>query len=157
MRFVVWLTVRALRRFQGAALLLAFAIAISSAAGCSMSARQVQAHAANAIAGAANSALPILLESYRQEGLNAIANASDRTTAETELAAIKERWAPVWKAWETLRVAQNAWATALEEGGDTKAALGEVRAAYCELQKVWPDELAAVPIAPAACEMSGGK
>lgn len=121
---------------------------------CDMSARQIQAHTADAIGNAANSALPILLSHYRQEGLDAIQAASTKAEAETELAAIKLRWEPVWKAWESVRIAQNAWATSLEAGADTAAALSAVRTAYCELQGVWPIQLAAMPIAPVACGAS---
>jgi len=128
--------------------LAAFALA---SLGCDMSARQIQAHTADAIGHAANSALPILLSHYRQEGLDAIQAASTKAEAETELAAIKSRWEPVWKAWESVRIAQNAWATALESGADTAASLSAVRAAYCELQGVWPSQLAAMPIAPVVC------
>ena len=119
--------------------------------GCDITGRQIQARTANAVASAANSALPLLVERYQREGEQAIASASDRSTAEAEISAIKKRWAPIWKAWETLRVAEDAWATSIENGGDLGAALPALKAAYCDLLKVWPSQIPAIPISLVRC------
>ncbi|MHC4854653.1 MAG: hypothetical protein ACYTF5_21835 [Planctomycetota bacterium] len=103
------------------------------------------------MAQGANSGLPILVERYRLEGDRAIAKAADREAAEVAIAAIKEKWKAVWKAWEAIRVAEDTWATALEEGGDLGAALPAMKAAYCGLVRVWPDDIPAIPIALVRC------
>ena len=119
--------------------------------GCDMSARQIQAHTADGVAQAANAALPILLDRYRQDGLDAIAKAETKADAEAALAAVKTRWEPLWKSWEAVRIAQNSWASALEAGKGTAAALAAVRSAYCGLQEVWPATITALPVVPISC------
>lgn len=133
------------------ALVLLIAVACAILAGCGLTGRQVQAQAATAIAQAANATLPILVERFRQQGLRAIDKADTENKARAELARIDSEWAPIWKAWATLRVAQDAWATALEKGGDTAAALGALREAYCGLEAVWPKDIPAIPLGPVAC------
>lgn len=125
------------------------------AASCADPLRQIQIHTADSLAEGANSALPILVSSYRQEGFAAIdaVKASGGTAAEARAAIedIKARWKPVWQAWETLRVAQDAWADALEGGADTAAALVVLKDAYCGLRSVWPQDIPAVPLVPVRC------
>ena len=116
-----------------------------------MSMSQIQAQTANAVASGANAALPMLVDKYRQEGNRAIEKAASRPDAEAALSAIKAKWKPVWDAWEVLRVAEDAWATALELGGDTTGALVGLKKAYCGLQGVWPDDVPVVPLAPLKC------
>jgi hypothetical protein len=116
-----------------------------------MTGRQIQAHSASAVAQGANAALPILVERYRQQGLRAIDKAETREAAEAALVVIKAEWKPVWDAWEVLRVAQDAWAQALEGGGDTISALWALRVAFCGLQRVWPNDIPAIPIASLSC------
>lgn len=113
--------------------------------------QNTQAATANAIANGANAALPMLVDAYRQEGLKAIAKAPTREAAEAELIVIDARWSKVWTAWNVLRVAEDTWATAIETGGDTAAALAGMRTAYCGLQTLWPKEIPAMPIVPIVC------
>ncbi len=123
--------------------------------GCTDPARQIQARTADTVAQAANSALPILIERYRQEGFRAIdavkASGGSAEDAKAAVKAVKAKWEPIWAAWETLRVAQDAWADALEGGGDPAAALGALKEAYCGLRQVWPEDIPAVPLAPIKC------
>lgn len=112
---------------------------------CSPSAIQIEAATANAVALAANSALPLLAEAFRQDGLSAIADVKARggtaDEARAAVAAVEAKWAPVWRGWAALRIAEDAWATALEQGGDTAAALAAVRLAYCGLLSEWPSSV----------------
>lgn len=123
--------------------------------GCTDAALQIQAQAANSVAQTANAALPILLERYRQEGLRAIDVVKDAggTADEARAAvdAVKAKWAPVWKAWETLRVAQGAWADTIAGGADAGSTLEALRDAYCGLIQVWPKDIVAVPLGPLKC------
>jgi hypothetical protein len=119
--------------------------------GCPDYAVQVQAQTANAIGAGANTALPILVERYNQEGLRAIDKAQSRQEAEAAILHIKNKWLPIWKAWESMRIAQDHWATVLEQGGDMTAALIEMKNAYCELMVIWPEDIPAIPLAPIAC------
>ena len=131
--------------------LLVALIVAAALVGCAPAVVQVEAQVADSIAVGANAALPVLVSEYRQEGLTAIAASASRTDAETKLTAIKAAWAPRWKAWETFRVAQDAWATALEKGGDLTAGLAALQTAYCGLIGVWPSEIPAMPAVPLQC------
>lgn len=138
-------------RFRNSSRLIwAFVLALVLAA-CDMTALQIQAQTANAVAIGANAALPTLVNRYRQEGLDVIAGAKTRAEAEASLARVRAAWAPVWRAWDTLRVAQDSWATALERGGDTAAALASLKQAYCGLLRVWPKQIPALPVGPLRC------
>jgi hypothetical protein len=86
------------------------------------------------------------------EGDKAIANSKTEAEARTRIEQIKADWKLVWASWETLRVAQDAWAKALEDGGDTAATLKALGEAYCGLQKVWPKQIKAIPLGPLQCE-----
>jgi len=119
---------------------------------CGLSQRQVHAQAANDIAVAANGALPILLERYELAGDKAIAKANTEAEAEAAIAQIKADWKPVWDAWETLRITQDAWATALKDDGDTAATLKALGEAYCGLTAVWPKHIPVMPLDPLQCE-----
>lgn len=125
-------------------LLLLLALCVVSCTG----ATQLQAATANAIAQGANAALPILVDRYNQEGLRAIDSSKDRVEAEQAVARVKDRWFPVWNAWESLRIAEHYLAGIIESGGDPVAALLELKAAYCELRAVWPEDIPAMPLVP---------
>lgn len=118
---------------------------------CTEASLHLQAQTANAVAYAANAALPILVERYRQEGLDAIAKAPTRDEAERAIDAVRLKWQPVWKQWETLRIAEDAWAKAIEERGDLMSALRALGDAYCSLLVVWPEDVPVVPLAPLRC------
>lgn len=119
--------------------------------GCGASQRQTQAAVADGIASGANASLPMLLAAYKAEGDGVIERSKDRAEAELGLTSVRERWAPVWQAWEGFRVAHGAWASALEAGGDLTATLEALKGAYCEVEHVWPSELPALPAVPITC------
>ncbi len=128
---------------------------VTALSGCGNAALQIQVQAANGVATAANAGLPILIERYDQEGIDAIMAVKKvggtKDDSRAAAATVKAKWDPVWRAWETLKVAQDAWAGALESGGDTSAALGQLKGAYCGLKEVWPKEIPAVPLGPMKC------
>jgi len=117
--------------------------------------QQVQVHVADSMAEAANAALPILVQTFKLEGREAIAEAKTEQEARQAIQAIEEKWKPVWDAWEALRIAEDAWATALEQGSDERAALAAVRKAYCGLVAQWPESVPAIPLAPIVCKGTG--
>lgn len=118
---------------------------------CGAQQRQIQADVANGIADAGNTALPMLVAAYQKEGSDAIAASSSRAEAEVKLYDVKKRWEPRWLAWESLRIAHDSWAVALEKDLDLTVALAQLRKAYCELVDVWPESLPALPVVPLAC------
>ncbi len=129
------------------------AVALCFLNGCGVSARQIQAQTATAVANSANASLPILVGRYRLEGDRAIAEATDRAGAEAAVAAVQQKWTPVWKSWETLRLAHGAWAALLEKGDvGLAAALSALGDAYCGLLKVWPGDVPAIPLSVVRCE-----
>lgn len=125
-------------------------------ASCGAHADEVQVVVANSVALAANVGLPALVEAERQQGILAIQGSADRETARAKLTQIEHDWAPVWLAWKALSVAQAAWATALETGGDKIAAALAVRGAFCKLRAL-PLAAAYVPEATGLlCPPPGG-
>lgn len=133
-----------------------FLLLVALLSGCSGSMRQIQAQTATGIASAANSSLPMLVSKMRDEGFESLQEVlvrhGTREEAEAAIAAVEARWAPVWKAWDALRLAQGHWATALEAGGDLGAVLVEMKEAYCEFQAALPGSLPVIPLAPLRCE-----
>lgn len=119
--------------------------------GCSPSQQAIQAGIADGIASGANAGLPSLLSTYKAEGDAEIERAKDRPEAETGLEKVRAKWAPVWKAWETFRAAHSAWASTLEAGGDASKMFDALKAAYCDVEYVWPKELSALPAVPLTC------
>lgn len=89
-----------------------------------------QARAADAMAKAVNGAKAELLVICEEEGDAAIP-APNRETSDAQLAAVKERWKPVWDAIEAFAVAHDRWATAIEAGGAVDAE--GVLTAFCKL------------------------
>jgi hypothetical protein len=90
-----------------------------------------QARVADAMAKAVNKEVkPQLLAAYEKEGDAAIP-APDRETSDKQIAAVDERWKPVWDAIEAFAVVHDQWATAIETGGAVD--LEEVLAAFCKL------------------------
>ncbi len=145
---------------------------------CGASAIQTQARVANTVALAANTALPLLVERYKADGLAIIAAAPDRATAEARLEIHRVAWQPVWGrctadpptcaggAWNSLRAAHDAWAAVLESAGAGEAVTAAhllerarlLGVAYCELRASLPENARAsmpdVPLAP--CATTGG-
>jgi hypothetical protein len=123
--------------------------------GCGNAALQIQAATADAVADSSNAALPILVERYRDEGfrvlIKAKADGGNQDEARAAVAVVKKKWEPIWKAWETLRIAHNGWSDALESSGNYLAALIGLKNAYCALRIVWPDDIPAIPLGPVRC------
>ncbi|MDD5007589.1 MAG: hypothetical protein PHC68_04190 [Syntrophorhabdaceae bacterium] len=113
--------------------------------------KQIQAQTANTIAIAANTSLPVLIDEYKQQGVHEITLSKNEEDATSRLLVIEKKWQPIWKAWETLRVAHDAWASIIEGDGDAVKALLALKDAYCGLMKVWPVEIRAIPMAGVAC------
>ena len=137
-------------------LLVVATMLMSSVFGCTDSALQVQAQVANGVAQAANAGLPLLVDRYRNQGFSEMEAVKGRGGTEEEaraaIARVEAEWDPVWKAWDTLQLAQNKWATVIETGGNTLVALAQLKDAYCKLRLVWPKGLPAIPLAPLRCE-----
>jgi len=123
--------------------------------GCPDWVRQAQIQTANSVAAAANAALPTLVETYRQEGLRVIDEVKEKggsaAEARVAIAAVQDKWKPIWEAWAGLRIAEDAWADALEKGADTAASLAGLRSAYCGFMARWPSTIPVVPLAPIIC------
>ena len=119
--------------------------------GCTPSARQIQAQSAGAVAAGANASLAIAIERYRAQSLRAVDRAKTEAEARKAFARIDAIFEPIFKAFKVLRAAQDGWATALEEGGDTAGALEGMKKAYCGLEAVWPAELRAMPFSLVRC------
>jgi hypothetical protein len=140
--------------FYAVVVILIFVV-VMGIQGCTDPARQIQARAADSVAQAANSALPILIERYRQDGFRALdklkAAGGTADDVPATLDAVRAKWKPVWDAWKALVVAQDAWADALEGGGNPTAAVTALKDAYCGLRGVWPEDIPAVPLAPVKC------
>jgi hypothetical protein len=150
------------RGFPAALMVLLSALAVLAAGGCLNSEQlaakapiEAQARVADGIAVAANAALPMLVEHYRQEGYAALQGVKDRggnvDDANKAIGIVKDRWRPIWNAWASLAIAQNGWASVLESGADPTKAIAELKNAYCELMAVWPNDIPAIPLAPLRC------
>lgn len=129
---------------------------------CGPSVLQVQAKAANELAMAADSVLPVLVRIYQTEGHALIEAASTQEEAEASLNTLRLRWRIVWGvcndeqsdpgyacrggAWASLVNAHGAWTHALErqirgESWDVRMVTHlahDMRAAYCDLQEAIP-------------------
>jgi hypothetical protein len=147
---VIWTTI--LATLLPFVLVAALPLALS---GCPDWVRQAQIQTANSVAQAANAALPMLVEAYRQEGLRAIDDVKAKGGTEQEARAaiesVKTKWKPIWEAWAALRIAEDAWADALEQDTDTGAALAGLRSAYCQFMARWPSAVPVIPLAPVIC------
>jgi hypothetical protein len=147
---VIWTTI--LATFLPFVIVIGMPLTLS---GCPDYLRQAQAQTANAVAEAANSALPVLVEAYRQEGLRAIDDVKAKGGTEQEarfaIESVKTKWKPIWEAWAALRIAEDAWADALEKDTDTAAALAGLRSAYCQFMARWPSAVPVIPLAPVIC------
>lgn len=123
--------------------------------GCGNAALQIQAATADAVADSSNAALPILVERYSDEGFRVLGKVKDdggnQDDARAAIDTVKTKWAPIWKAWETLRIAHDGWSTAIESGGNYVAALVGLKNAYCALRAVWPEDIPAIPLGPLKC------
>jgi hypothetical protein len=102
--------------------------------GCGASALAGQRAAVNAVALAANAAIPLVAEAEQREALAAITAADDLPDAQLRLMACHRKWDAIWLALDAVATAQNAAATDLETGRPLD--LGTLRAAWCALQTV---------------------
>jgi hypothetical protein len=117
---------------------------------CGPTALQVQAVAADTVGRAANAMLPAMVSTYRLEGDEMIARAKTADEARAGLETIRDRWRPVWAAWEVFAVAHDAYATALGQGTATPQLAAELGDAYCLLRAAVADraELPDHPLQP---------
>jgi hypothetical protein len=113
---------------------------------------QIQVQTANSISVAANTALPMLIQEYKQQGVTEISLSKTEEEATRRVLVIEQKWHPIWESWEVLRIAHDTWAGVLEAKGDALAALMEFKKAYCGLIKIWPVEIRAIPMAGVICE-----
>lgn len=111
---------------------------------------------ANAIAVTVNETVPLLRDVESQEGDDVIHTSADEPTAKLRLAAVEDRWKPVWEAEKALRLAQGIWATALEKGGDRDAAAKAVLAAFCRFAPLLPRSVPRLSLATYLCEVTDG-
>ena len=107
--------------------------------------------AANGVADVANTALPMLVELFNNDGYRAIEKAKTEEEATAAIVAVEAKWKPIWQAWNTLKVAQDAWAQVIESDGDTAKALAALKSAYCGLLGVWPKQIPVVPMGAFSC------
>lgn len=113
----------------------------------------MQRKIANAIAVTMNETVPLLRDAESQEGDDIIHMSGDEPTARLRLAALEDRWKPVWEAEKALRLAQGIWATALEKGGDRDAAAKAVLAAFCRFAPLMPRSVPRLSLATYLCEV----
>jgi hypothetical protein len=139
-----------MRRF--ASLLLCSLVCLFAA--CGPKAIDTQAQMANTIAVVTNDVVPQLIALEHARGDAIIDAAPDKATAVRELALLEQSWKPVWQAQKALTIAQNAWATALEQHGDTTATFQAVRTAYCRLLPLLPRTVNVPAVAGLLCEVS---
>lgn len=124
------------------------------AMGCAPGAAQIAAREANAIAQTANAQLPVLVDTYAEQGFRAIDGAPDEASARAAIAAIKRRWEPVWSGWEALSVAHRAVIAAVvaEDAIGIVSEAPKLRDAYCATQAAMESlELPALPLSPVVC------
>jgi len=112
---------------------------------------RLEAQTANAMAIAANAALPMLVDQYKAEGIEAIDAAASKDQALAELAVVRERWRTVWQAWDAVQAAHDAWATSIEQGVGSAKSQEAMRTAYCNLLELWPKGLPAMPLSIVRC------
>lgn len=136
-----------------AGFLVAVAV-LTLAVGCGPKAVEVQARMANTVAVVMNSTSPLLIKQEQSEGDAAIDAAKDKAAARAAVADIKERWQPVWDAYDAVRIAQGHWATALEQGGDTATALTQLKGAFCDFKGKLPGGITLPPeVTAIVCEV----
>lgn len=140
---------------------------------CAPDAARIQARLANEMAIAANHALPVLVQTYRAQGMTIIARARTREEATERLAFLRARWERIWGRcdgepvqcrdglWPALRASHEEWVAMLEAhfaGRKIDApaafqlALG-MRRAYCEIRGAVPE--ADLPDVPGFSCMEG--
>lgn len=121
--------------------------------GCAGSSAQTQAVVTDRIARSANAALPTIVQAYQAQGDAAIDAAPDRASATAALAAVRQRWAPVWLAWAILRASVETYATALESAHGDTAGLdaAPVERAWCGFLRALPAPLSAAAVTGVVC------
>ncbi len=123
-----------------ACVLICLAYLAQGLVACSSHQRQAQTVVASTLAVTANAALPALTAAYQADGDRAIDAAATQTEARAALVTVRARWAPVWKAWDAVRLAHAAWVVALEAQNtdDINRTALAMRDAYCGLRAVVP-------------------
>lgn len=129
------------------AVVLCFAFAMC--AGCAAASRPAQAQVADAIARAANTAEPAIVEEYRRSLFVCLNDATNRAEYDLCRAKADHTWTRVRLAWGHLRLAQDDYAKSLEKGAiDITVYLDGLRIAYCEF-KTYVPAAAKLPEIPA--------
>lgn len=117
------------------------------------------ASTAEGIVKFANDTSPVLLQAYRQNGLDALAavkcdhgpdDCDKATKAATDY--VDSSWEPVWASWDALKAARDAYAEAKELGvpPDTET----LERAYCAFLAILPEQyrsLLRMPLAVMRC------
>jgi len=140
---------------------------------CAPTLFQQHLRSANEKALAINQVLPTLIQTYRSEGEAVIVRAATEVQAQTDLAAIRRRWTPVWGtcdtepvfhchqgAWPALQEAQGAWDTALKQqiqGREITATQLDtldqtLTSAYCRLRDALPSGVTVPSVLQTYCE-----
>lgn len=124
-------------------------VALLALAGCSSTptAKGPEVLIVDAFIGAVDNAVPRLAQLEQREGLDAIAKASSREEAVAELAAVRERWAPVWAGIDAIEATHAAYI----EGGSPLELLKGLHGRYCETRELTGArgvELPDVPLMP---------
>lgn len=131
---------------------------------CSSTQVHQQAVAATALSGAANRAVPLLLDAYHHDVDAAVAQ------GRVQFNATRSRWVPVWSAWEAARLAHDQWAGALmacqSDAQDPRcaqlptaeaAALDALLGWRCSVRGLGRPDLDPLPAAlPLACDAPDG-
>ena len=126
--------------------------------GCVPTARQQHAIVASAMARGVNLSIPKIIQVYDLEKIAAIRavheKGGSRAEAERALQEVREQWRPVWVAIDSLAIAQDGYAGAIEKGSPTN--MSELLDAYCELSRAVAP-MQPMPVIPGiTCEVDGG-
>jgi hypothetical protein len=122
------------------------------ALGCSPSAWQAQAVAADTVAHVANDTVkPALVAAYKATGLVVVRAQPDQDAGKAALLLHEQRWKPVWEAWHAFELSHRAWVNQIDAQGDPLPAAIAARESYCKLRPLaaeWAVTLPDFPIGP---------
>jgi hypothetical protein len=109
---------------------------------------------ANLVVKFANDSSPVLLQMYRQEGIDALDSVAcdagvdecDKAT-KTALDAVDARWAKIWDAWDALAVARDDYEAVQKTGRVPDAQ--QLERTYCAFMALIPNKyLKQLPVLP---------
>jgi len=131
---------------------IAVAALLVSASGCtrpgaSREALSPQILAANEIAEAANKVGVELGARMGAALMQCVEAADTRSASQSCRANVETTWAPVWKAWDGVRAAHDAWtAVLLHQSGDLAGASARFESAWCTLRAAVPSSVSLPPV-----------